>query len=260
MIPRPRRGRIQPTRDPDPYGHEVLQMRPILIVKAGEPLSGMGSFESWICRGLDLPMAETRVVAVFRGEALPEPGTIRAAIITGASAMVTDHQPWSERTAAWLRRAADAGDLPMLGICFGHQLLAHALGGTVGDNPAGREIGTITVHRLPESDRDPLLSGLPRKLTVQATHLQSVLDLPPGAVRLAESPMDPHHAFRFGRHVWGVQFHPELDATLMRAFIEERAETLRTEGLDPESLILAARDSDHGHALLRRFAGIVMGN
>ncbi len=256
MIPRPLR--VSPGGRLHTGGREELPMKPILIVKTGEPLPALGTFESWITRGLGIPVAETRVAAVFRDEPLPEPEALRAAVITGASAMVTDHEPWSERTASWLRRAA-AVDLPMLGICFGHQLLAHALGGVVGDNPAGREIGTITVHRLPESDTDPLFSVLRRDLTVQATHVQSVLELPPETVRLAESPMDPHHAFRFGDHVWGVQFHPELDAALIRAFIEDRAGILRAEGLDPEALARNTRDSDDGHALLRRFAEIVTG-
>jgi len=233
-------------------------MRPILIVKTGEPLSIPGTFESWITEGLAVPGKEIRVVTVFRGEELPEPSGVRAAIVTGSAAMVTDHEPWSEETALWLRGAVAHG-LPVLGICYGHQLLAYALGGTVGDNPAGREIGTITVHRLPESDDDPLFSGLPRKLTVQATHVQSVLQLPPGAVRLAESSMDPHHAFRSGERAWGVQFHPEFDAAVMRAFIAERADTLRAEGLDPTALAAAARDADDGHALLRRFAEIAAG-
>ncbi|HHQ48859.1 MAG TPA: glutamine amidotransferase [Acidobacteria bacterium] len=234
-------------------------MQPILIVKTGEPSEAItgryGSFEHWIADGLGLAPGGIEVVPVFQGAALPEPEAIGAVVVTGSPAMVTDHGPWSERTARWLRRAAGAS-CPILGICYGHQLLAHALGGTVGDNPAGREIGTITVRRLPASDRDPLLSGLPRQLIVQATHVQSVLDLPPGAVRLAESNLDPHHAFRWGEHVWGVQFHPEFQAEVMRAFLEERADVLRSEGFDVERLIRETRDSGHGHALLRRFADL----
>jgi len=231
-------------------------MRPVLIVKTGEPAPVPGSFESWITLGLALPPEEIQVVSVYRDEPLPDPSAVRAAIVTGSPAMVTDHTPWSERSAAWIGRAARDG-LPVLGICYGHQLLAHALGGTVGDNPAGREIGTITVRRLPASDDDPLFSPLPRELTVQATHVQSVLELPPGAVRLAESSMDPHHGFRWGERAWGVQFHPEFDAAITCAFLEARDEVLRSEGLDPEALASATRDSEDGHAFLRRFAALV---
>jgi len=232
-------------------------MQPILIVNTGEPSQGIvdayGSFEDWIVSGLGVGWSDTRVISVFRDEPLPDPGTMAAVIVTGSQTMVTDREPWSERTARWLLRAARSGR-PILGICYGHQLLAHALGGVAGDNPAGREIGTITVRRLPASNGDPLFSGLPRELTVHATHVQSVLELPPGALRLAESDGDPNHAFRWGEHAWGVQFHPEFQADVLRAFLEERAAVLRSEGLNPELLSREARDSGDGHALLRRFA------
>ena len=76
--------------------------------------------------------------------------------------------------AAWLRDAAHAG-VPLFGICYGHQLLAHALGGEVGDNPNGREMGTIDLELHPHAADDPLFAGLPMQFPAQATHLQSVL-------------------------------------------------------------------------------------
>src|SRR3546814_4405831 len=82
--------------------------------------------------------------------------------------MVTERRDWSEATAAWLREAAHAG-VPVFGICYGHQLLAHALGGEVGDNPNGRKMGTVAVDLLPAAADDPLFAGLPDRFLAQAT-------------------------------------------------------------------------------------------
>lgn len=69
---------------------------------------------------------------------------LSAALLSGSWAMVTDRADWSERTAAWVRGAVADG-LPLLGVCYGHQLMSYALGGNVGDNPAGWERGLIAV-------------------------------------------------------------------------------------------------------------------
>ncbi|WP_251265687.1 glutamine amidotransferase-related protein, partial [Enterobacter hormaechei] len=71
---------------------------------------------------------QTVVVDVEHGGALPDPHAFAGVLVTGSAAFVTDHAEWSERSAAWLRQTAHAG-LPVFGICYGHQLLAHALGG-----------------------------------------------------------------------------------------------------------------------------------
>ena len=92
---------------------------------------------------------------------------------------------------------------------------------------------------------------------MQATHVESALELPAAARLLAASAGDPHHAFAVGRSAWGVQFHPEFDADITRAYIQERREILRAEGLDPERLHRETRDSGHGRRLLRRFAELL---
>src|SRR3546814_6422229 len=118
--------------------------------------------------------------------------------------MVTERLDWSERSAQWLGDAARAG-LPVMGICYGHQLLAHALGGEIGDNPAGRQMGTIELELQPAAAGDPLFAGLPQRFPAQATHLQSVLRAPEGATLLASSELDAFHEFRWGEAAWGVQ-------------------------------------------------------
>jgi GMP synthase (glutamine-hydrolysing) len=231
----------------------------VLVVKCGSALPAVraerGDYEDWILAGMGVARAAARVAAVQEGEELPDPGAVSAVVLTGSSAMVSAREAWSERAAAWLREVVAAGT-PVLGICYGHQLLAHALGGRVAPNPRGREIGTVEVEALPAARDDALLGALPARLTVQATHLESVLELPAGARRLAASRGDAHQAFSVGPRAWGVQFHPEFDAGVIRGYLEARREILLREGLDPEGLLAEVRESGHGRELLRRFAAL----
>jgi GMP synthase (glutamine-hydrolysing) len=142
----------------------------MLIIKTGATLPTMaarrGDFEDWILAGLGTDVDRTMVVDVYNGDILPAYCDVCGAVITGSNAMVTDHHDWSERTAAWLRGAVER-DIPTLGICYGHQLLAYALGGEVSDNPNGLEVGTVEVHlngtaradRLAHTDGDPPATG-----------------------------------------------------------------------------------------------------
>jgi GMP synthase (glutamine-hydrolysing) len=235
-------------------------VEPLLIVKTGTTVPDVArrrrDFESWISAGLGLEGAQVQCSRVYQDEALPDPRAISAVVVTGSSAMVTDREPWSERTAEWLRDAVVAGT-PVLGICYGHQLLAHALGGTVADNPRGRHIGTIDVRLTEAAHDDPLFAGFDPVLHVPVSHRQSVTALPPGARLLATAELDPYHAFAIGERTWGVQFHPEFDADIVRGYIDARRAQLALEGLDADALHARATDTQHGPLLLARFAQLV---
>ncbi|MCD9029116.1 glutamine amidotransferase [Luteimonas sp. BDR2-5] len=234
------------------------RVRPFLILETGQPVPSMrrhGGFPHWIRVAAGLSRAQVEVVDVERGAALPDVGQHRGVLVTGSGAMVTDRADWSERSAAWLREAAHAG-LPLLGICYGHQLIAHALGGEVGANPRGREMGTFELQRHDDAGDDPLFGGLEATFRAQTTHLQSVLRLPDGATVLAASALDPHHAFRWGDRVWGVQFHPEFSATHMRGYIRARAAALREEGASPAAMVADVRATPQAREVLRRFVRV----
>jgi GMP synthase (glutamine-hydrolysing) len=228
----------------------------LTILKVGSTYESIsrehGDFEAWIARGAGLDLSEIVVIDAVAGDALPDPRKLRAVVVSGSPAMVTDRAPWSERAAQWLLDVVRA-ETPLLGICYGHQLLAHALGGEVGNNPRGRQIGTVDVTLTPEAIRDPLIGSLAPVSHLPVSHLQSVIRLPPGARLLASAPRDPNHAFAVGERAWGVQFHPEFNATIARGYIRERREALIAEGMDPVDLAAAAADTEDGVRLLRRF-------
>lgn len=230
-------------------------MNPFLIIQTGRPTVSMrrhGSFAHWIRVAAGLERDDAVVVDVEAGEALPSREGFAGAVVTGSAAMVTERLDWSERSADWLRDAAHAG-MPLLGICYGHQLLAHALGGQVGYNPNGREMGTVCVERQPQAQHDPLFAALPERFPAQATHLQSVLQPPEGAVVLASNAHDGCHAFRWGAQAWGLQFHPEFSAGHMRGYIHARKDALAQEGSSAERLAAGVSATPRAREILRRF-------
>ena len=228
---------------------------PFLILETGQPVASMRrhrGFPHWIRVAAGLRADEAVVVNVEAGAALPSRAGFAGTIITGSGAMVTDRADWSERSAAWLHDAAPAG-MPLRGICYGHQLLAHALGGEVGYHPHGREMGTVELQLHPPAEHDPLFAGLPNRFQAQATHLQSVLRAPEDATVLARSVHDACQAFRWGDRAWGVQFHPEFSATHMRGYVQARHVALQREGHCPKTIARKVAATPHARRVLRRF-------
>lgn len=244
-----------------PNTANAAPLRPVLILKVGQTHEAirarLGDFDHWIAAGLQLGGAHTVTLDPRNGAALPEPSTLTGIVITGSHAMVSDREPWSEALLPWLRHAVEC-QTPVLGICYGHQLLAHALGGEVGFHPDGVEIGTVEVQRHPASNGDPLLGGLPEVFEAQATHWQSVRTLPPGAVLLAGNAFEPHHAFRMGGSAWGVQFHPEFSDQALRAYLEQLGPALTGVGKDPQAIAAALKPTPLAAALLPTFAGLAL--
>jgi GMP synthase (glutamine-hydrolysing) len=232
--------------------------RPFLILATGtaiEPVRRrLGDFPHWFRVAMRLPRQAVRVVDAREARALPEPSDFAGIVVTGSGAMVTDREPWSEAAADWLGQAARAGH-PVLGVCYGHQLLAHALGGRVDWNPRGREMGTVRIEALPAAAADPLLAPNGAGFAAQVTHLQSVLEPPADATVLARSAQDDCHAFRIGDAAWGVQFHPEFSTAAMRAYIAARADAIRSEGDCPRRLQRGVSAAPAARAVLRRFVG-----
>lgn len=232
-------------------------MKPrVVILKTGTTYPQIkdqfGDFEDWfvarLSSQLDLTTADVT-------QTLPpgRPQDWHGVVITGSPAMVSDREPWSEQTAEWLKEAVQT-NIPTFGVCYGHQLLAHALGGKVGYHPQGRETGTQSVRLFDSAQSDPLFRHLPQQFLAQLTHKQSVLELPPGAVLLGASDFEPHQAFRVGNNAWGVQFHPEFSDDVMRSYLRVQQPELEKEGLNSESLLNNVSPAPHATRLLELFS------
>src|SRR5436305_13557341 len=207
----------------------------LLIVQTGSTQLH-GDYPRWFGRTLGFEMP---VLRAHQGEQLgPALDRVRprGVIVSGSPLSVTERAPWMLRLGEDLLRAG-AGGLPVLGVCFGHQLLARAAGGDVVQNPRGREIGTVRVQLTEAGCKDPLFSWASgAEIEVQATHVDAVDPLPSGATVLASNENTAGQAYRLAETIAAVQFHPELWGAALRDVIVSRREKLAAEGLDPGAL------------------------
>ncbi|RQH00942.1 type 1 glutamine amidotransferase [Natrarchaeobius oligotrophus] len=159
---------------------------------------------------------------------VPDDFAFDAAVVTGSRSSVYWDEAWIESTKAWVSEAIDR-DIPFLGVCWGHQLLADVLGGTVEDMGA-YEVGYSEIERTADSR---LFDGISETFTAFTSHSDAVSELPLGADALARNHYS-NHGFRKDR-VFGVQFHPEYDTKTARDLVhtkelsDERLESVLAE-------------------------------
>jgi len=143
--------------------------------------------------------------------------------------------------------------IPILGICFGHQLLCVLNGGSIGYNPSGIEIGSAKTNLSLAGQSDQLLGTFPSSFQVYKSHRQSIAKLPESAEILAVSDSGIIDAVKYDTNTWGVQFHPEFDAEITKLYILEKGDELISEGLDVQQLLDGVVSVDFGISLMARF-------
>lgn len=131
-------------------------------------------------------------------------------IVTGSPASVRDKADWIAQLKTVIRELHSTG-IPLFGACFGHQVIATALGGEVGPNPDGWVIGAVTTRCLKP----------PQSVAFYAAHTEQVIDLPSGAEVVAETPGCAIAGFMVGRHILTTQYHPEMTRTFVAALLDE---------------------------------------
>jgi GMP synthase (glutamine-hydrolysing) len=188
-----------------------------LLVGAHDPANTRRNFR----RELDADLVEYHLP---EGD-VPREFGFDGAVVTGSRSSVYHDEAWIDATKEWVGEAVER-DVPFLGVCWGHQLLADVLGGTVEDM-GEYEIGYREVTRVGET---PLFSSIGDAFTVFTTHSDRVAELPPGADPIAENDYG-NHGFRKD-HVFGVQFHPEYDVDTAQHVTKGKDDQLSEERIE----------------------------
>jgi GMP synthase (glutamine-hydrolysing) len=188
---------------------------------------------------------------------LPSWGEVSATdlVVLGGAGSHSAHldYPFTEGLLELVRHLVDHGR-PFFGSCFGHQLLARALGGSVVCDPAGSEVGTFEVELTEQGVADALFAGMPRRFPVNLGHNDQVCDLPSGLVSLAFSDRCRHQVLRAGdKPIYATQFHCELSIEGMRQRLLIYRDAYLRAGEEPADIEARFRPTSLADRLLRRF-------
>lgn len=191
-----------------------------------------------------------RVYDVQKGQLPADPGENDAYVVTGSAAGVYDPLPWIEPLKDFLRQAK--GETPMVGVCFGHQIMAEAFGGKVEKSDKGWGVG---LQAYEVAEHAPWMDGV-RHVSVPGSHQDQVVALAPGARVLAGSAFTPYGILAYDdAKAISMQFHPEFTPAYAKALIEARRGTRFTdEQADAAIASLGAEgDRDRLAAWIGRF-------
>lgn len=207
-----------------------MPKKPRITVLQPEPDVPLDRFEEWLAEeGLRTTVIDLQTKDVPNLETIGD-----GLLVLGGrmNALAETEHPWLPRVKD-LVADAQGMEVPVLGICLGHQILADALGGevTVAD-PRGLEEGPVSLQWLDGAADDPVLAGaVAAGGPVPMSHYDAVTRLPDGAVELARSEAYGNQAFRMGSAL-GVQFHPEASPELMQHWWQGKHKGRATTMLD----------------------------
>lgn len=175
------------------------------------------------------PEWEPAVYMAMDGE-LPRAGEYDASIITGSPSSVNDPDQWIVGLKEWIRGEV-AARRPLFGACFGHQVIATALGGEVGPSASGWRLGAA---KTAFTSVRPWMEPAQELVRLFCCNKEQVVVPPPGADILGGDPLCPVGSFAIGDHVFTTQYHPEMPRHYIAALAEEMAGTV-----GPETLAIA---------------------
>ena len=203
------------------------------IIETGRPAGDLGvkfgHYPTMFERLLKphMPEIDCPSWAALDGQTLPAPDACDGFLITGSAFGAYEDHAWIRDTEAFVR-ACHAVGTPLVGICFGHQVIATALGGRVEKSDAGWGVG---IHVYDVTDRPDWMAGAHRFGAV-VSHQDQVLEAPPGADIVARSDFCPIAAYRIGDSVFTLQCHPEMSTDFAQALYEFRRERIGSETID----------------------------
>ena len=201
-------------------------VKEILIIDCGPSLSDVtkhyGVAPEWIMESLKNKDCNFTLVKPYVGENV-QISNADAWIITGSPRSVYDADDWMVDIERELKNI-QSSKIPVLGICFGHQLLAKCFGGIVELNPKGWELGAYPVQFTDAGKKSQIFSGMDDNAIVYESHQDSVIVLPEMAIELARNNKG-NQAFKIHVNFYGVQFHPEFSWEVIKMYVSKRSAT-----------------------------------
>lgn len=232
----------------------------ICILEAGRPADSFQPrhgtyatmFERWL--GEALPEASYTHIHVMGGATLPaDPAAYDGYLITGSRAGAYEGHDWIAPLEVFLRRAAVAR-VPVAGVCFGHQIMAQAYGGTVRKSTGGWVIG----HHLHEPTRAGAALFGRAPIPALSFHQDQVIAAPPGAVPILATDLSPNGGFRYAFPALSVQFHPEFQTDYIRDLLTVPGGIQVEPAMSEAALASLAQPLDPGR-IARGFATFLRG-
>ncbi|BBK42558.1 GMP synthase [Allostella vacuolata] len=200
---------------------------------------GFGPMMERLLQGAE-PGSSVTVYPVLDGIFPASPQAEDGWLVTGSRHGVYDDLPWMGTLKAFLRRSV-AERVPVVGICFGHQILADAMGGRVEKSDRGWGVG---VHHYAVARPLSFMAGAPASFAIQAMHQDQVVALPPGAEVIAGSDFCPYGALAYGDVALSFQGHPEFEAAFVGELIASRKTTLIPEAIADAALASLSTATD----------------
>jgi GMP synthase (glutamine-hydrolysing) len=212
----------------------------------------------WYARWFeDLPGISLACTTPERARALVEAGT-DGLILSGSPRDAWNDDPVNAQLCEVVK-VCQHRSIPFLGVCYGHQVLARALGGVVQRHPGGLELGNTPVRVTAAGHDSPLLAGLPDAFPVLSSHVDAVVMPAPETELLLQGEFTENQGFHWKELLYGVQFHPETDPDILRFIWNPRRESWRARvSYDLDKVLDGLQPTPWAGQILRNFATKVL--
>lgn len=217
-------------------------MKPIAILETGHPPEHLrDAFDDYPARFRALLGENVATVRfnVQSGHLPHDPEAFSGAIVTGSAAGVYDDFPWISPLISWLQMAR--GRTRLLGICFGHQIMAHAFGGRVEKSHKGWGIG---LHRYDVSQGEAWMHPRAASIAIPVSHQDQVVEISADARVIAQCEFTPYAGLAWGEDAISFQCHPEFQPAYAAALIEGRRGSRIPEALADEAIASLLHNND----------------
>ena len=195
----------------------------LLIISAGPGMDEIrniyGHAIDWISSFLTDPSLDITINHIYKNESFDQ-SEYDAWIITGSASSVLDSEQWILNLKDKIKYGYKHS-IPILGICFGHQIISSALGGTVEKNRKGWELGSFKINFNKEGRDSLLFKNIDFNDYFYFSHEDIVLSLPQNAIELASNDMGLQ-SYSINNKIYGVQFHPEFSIDIAQKYVEVR--------------------------------------